>query len=110
MQVRVSSPGRIRVLVSAWKDNLASVARVLKPAPGRFVVARATADPSRAGLLTLRVSPSRAGRRLIGHPAYRATLRVWVSYIPLYSFQVDTGYYGLHPGRNCSGCRVRVWP
>jgi DNA-binding beta-propeller fold protein YncE len=110
LQVRVSAPGRIRVLVSAWKDNIAGVARVLKPAPGRFVVARATADPTRAGLLTLRVPPSRAARRLIGRPAHRATLRVWVSYIPLYSFQVDTGFYAVHPGSNCSRCRVRVWP
>jgi hypothetical protein len=38
------------------------------------------------------------------------TLRVWASYIPLYAYQTDTGYYGLHPGGACAGCQRRVWP
>ena len=37
----------------------------------------------------------RTGRRLIKHPRYPVTLRLWVSYQPPYA-QVKAGFYGLH--------------
>ena len=39
--VHVPGPGTVNVLVTAWNDNLAQPAKVLNPAPGRFVFARA---------------------------------------------------------------------
>jgi hypothetical protein len=97
LRVKVSAPGQVNILVTAWKDNIAGAARALNPARGRFVVARASANPKQAGVLILTVRPNAKGRRLIDHPAYRGTLRLWVSYIPLYAFQTETGYYNLHP-------------
>lgn len=39
--------------------------------------------------------PTSNGRRLIKHPRYPVTLRLWVSYQPPYA-QVKAGFYGLH--------------
>lgn len=110
LRVKVTSPGQVEVLLTAWKDNLATVARVLDPAPGRLVYGRATVTASHAGTFTIRIVPNRTGRRLLVHPAYRVTLRLWASYTPLYAFQTDAGYYGLHVGGGCAGCRRRNWP
>ena len=97
LRVNLSTPGHVNVLVSAWNDNIAGEARVLNPSPGRFVVGRASTNTKKAGVLTLRVRPTAQGKRLIAHPAYPVTLRLWVSYIPLYAFQINRGDYGLHP-------------
>lgn len=110
LRIKVTSPGQVMVLMTAWKNNMATMARVLSPAPRRMVYGRATATATRPGTLTIHVMPNRAGRRLLARPAYRMTLRVWASYIPLYAYQTDTGYYGLHPGGACAGCQRRVWP
>jgi hypothetical protein len=110
LRVKVTSPGQVEVLLTAWKDNLATVARVLDPAPGRLVYGRATVTARHAGTFTIRIVPDRTGRRLLAHPAYRVTLRLWASYIPLYAFQTDAGYYGLHLGGGCASCRRRIWP
>jgi hypothetical protein len=109
-QVRVSAPGRVNVLVTAWQDNLANLARVLNPAAGRFVVARDGATAHKPETLTFHVRPNAKGRRLLAHPTYHPTLRVWVSYIPLYANQTDTGFYNLHPGQTCTACASRTWP
>ena len=95
LRVKVSAPGQVDVLVTAWKTNLAMAARLLNPALGRFVVARATATAKAPGVITFRLRPNVKGGRLIAHPPYPVTLRLWVSYIPLYAFQADTGKYGL---------------
>jgi hypothetical protein len=92
----VPGPGRVDVLVTAWKDNLASAARVLNPAPGRFVFARAHAIAKHKGTLTIIVKPNALGRRLVAHHRYRVTLRLWISYTPTHGHQRDIGYYGLH--------------
>lgn len=97
LRVNLSTPGHVNVLVSAWNDNIAGEARVLNPGPGRFVVGRASTNTKKAGVLTLRVRPTAQGKHLIAHPAYPVTLRLWVSYIPLYAFQINRGDYGLHP-------------
>jgi len=87
----------IDVLVTAWKDNLAAgIARLLQPATGRFVFARAHARASRAGVLSITVRPNARGRLLIAHHRYRVTLRLWISYTPVQGRQRDIGYYGLH--------------
>jgi hypothetical protein len=94
--VKVPGPGTVDILVTAWKDNLASVAAILQPAKGRFVFARAHAIARRAGTLTIPVYPNAQGRRLIAHHRYPVTLRLWVSYTPTGGRQRNIGFYGLH--------------
>jgi hypothetical protein len=96
VRVKVPGPGTVHVLITAWKDNFAGAARLLNPAKGRFVFARATARAKHRGWLTITVNPSPAGRRLVANPRYRVTLRLWVSYIPTGGNQRDYGFYGLH--------------
>jgi hypothetical protein len=110
LRVNASAPGQVNVLITAWQDNIAGAARLTNPADRRFVVARGSATATKAGVLSLTVRPNAKGRRLLAHPAYRVTLGLWVSYIPLYAFQTDTGYYNLHPATGCSRCQKRVWP
>jgi hypothetical protein len=93
---KIPGPGRVDVLVTAWKDNLAGAARVLNPAPGRFVFARAHATATHAGTLRIAVTPNVLGRRLVAHHRYRVTLRLWISFTPTHGGQRDLGYYGLH--------------
>jgi hypothetical protein len=93
---KAPGPGRVDILITAWKDNFAGAARLLNPAPGRFVFARAHAKARRAGTLTVVVAPGARGRQLIAHPRYQITLRLWISYTPTHGRQRDIGYYGLH--------------
>jgi hypothetical protein len=86
------------VLVTAWKDNLASAARLLQPALHRFVYARKHAGARRRGTVHLVVKPNRRGRRLVSRPRYRVTLRLWVTFTPTEGTQRSTGVYGLHLG------------
>jgi hypothetical protein len=90
------APGTVDVLITAWKDNFASAARLLNPAPRRFVFARAHAIATKADKLTIAVKPNALGRRLLTHHRYRITLRMWIGYTPTYGHQRDIGYYGLH--------------
>jgi hypothetical protein len=94
--VKVPGPGRVDILVTAWTDNLAHAVRLLNPAPGRFVFARATATANHATTLRIPVYPNAKGRRLVKHHRYRVTLRLWVTYTPTGGRQRDIGYYGLH--------------
>jgi hypothetical protein len=59
-RVKVPGQGRIDVLETAWKDNLAQAAVLLQPAPRRFVFPRAHRRAHRAGTLKLRVIPNTA--------------------------------------------------
>jgi hypothetical protein len=93
---KVPGAGRVDVLITAWKDNLAIGAAVLQPAKGRFVFARAHATATRAGFLRIVVRPNARGRLLVAHHRYRVTLRLWISYTPTHGRQRDIGYYGLH--------------
>jgi hypothetical protein len=88
--------GSIDVLATAWNDNPARASVHLRPAPRRFVYARAHATARRAITLHLEVTPNARGRRLVRHHSYRVTLRLWVSYTPTGGRPRSTGFYGLH--------------
>jgi hypothetical protein len=101
--VKVPHPGRVDILVTAWKDNFAPAADprppkpvLLQPAIGRFVFARAHAIAKRATTLHILVTPNARGRLLVRHHRYRVTLRLWVSYTPAGGHPGKIGYYGLH--------------
>ena len=94
--VKVPGPGTVNILIAAWKNNLAHTTRLLQPAPGRFVFARAHKTASGPGTLRILVKPNARGRELVAHHTYRVTLRLWVSYTPTGGRQRDIGYYGLH--------------
>jgi hypothetical protein len=94
--VNVPGPGRLDILITAWKDNIAGAARLLNPAAGRFVFARAHALAGHRGTLAIVVRPSEQGRQLVAHPRYRITLRLWISYTPAGGRQRDTEVHGLH--------------
>jgi archaellum component FlaF (FlaF/FlaG flagellin family) len=100
--VRVPGPGRVDVLETAWDDNLATTAVVLKPAPHRFVLARAHVRANRPGSLTVSTTPNQQGRRLVADPRYRVVLRLWVSYTPHGGLYHTIGYLGLHLPATCS--------
>ncbi len=87
------------MLETAWNDNLASAAVVLKPARHRFVFARAHVPAARQGTLSVTVTPNQRGRLLVAHPRYRVVLRLWVSYTPDGGHYRTIGFFGLHlPG------------
>lgn len=94
--VEVPGPGTVNILVTAWNDNLAHAARLLQPAPGRFVFARAQDTALRAMTLRIPVYPNARGRRLVANHRYRVTLRLWVTYLPTHGEPESVGYYGLH--------------
>ena len=94
--VKVPGPGTIEVLVTARKDNFAAHAASLQPAKGQFVFSRAHKVASRAGTLTIPVSPTAQGRRLVAHHRHRVTLRLLISYTPTAGRQRVISYAGLH--------------
>jgi hypothetical protein len=94
--IRVPGPGVVNIMETAWDDNLATVAVLLRPAPRRFVFARAHAVARRAGMLRIIVTPNARGRALVAHHTYRVTLRLWISYAPTGGRQRNIGYYDLH--------------
>jgi hypothetical protein len=93
--VKVPGPGRVNILVTAWNDNLAHTVKLLNPAPGRFVFARAKATASGPMPLRIPVGPNARGRRLVKHHTYRVTLRLWVTFTPEGGRPRSIGYYGL---------------
>lgn len=110
LHVRVTAPGRVMVLTTAWNYNIASNVdndgdgdaqfdTLLQPANGRFVVGRASVTATRPGVLTLHVTPTAQGAQLMAHHAYEPTFRLWVSYVPAYAAQQNVGFYNLHVGR-----------
>ena len=96
LTVTVPGPGRVDILETAWNDNLATTAKVLNPAPHRFVFARGHAIAKRAQTLRITVKPNARGRRLVAHHSYRVTLRIWVSFTPRGGRQHNIGYYNVH--------------
>jgi hypothetical protein len=94
--VRLPGPGVLDVLETAWQDNFAGAARLLNPAPGRFVFARKHLNIHHAGRVTIAVQPNPQGRRLLGHHRYPVLIRLWVSYTPAGGNQRDLGFYGIH--------------
>ena len=98
--VRVPWPGRIEVMATAWNSNLAQIAMLLQPAPGRFVFARALAITTHPSTLRLRVTPNRQGKRLVTRHTYQVTLRLWITYTPATGRPLSVGFYHL-----LLGCR-----
>jgi hypothetical protein len=94
--LKVPGPGVVDILESASNSNLAHSAAALQPAPGRFAFGRAHVVVNRAGTLQIIVRPSRLGRRLINHPAYPVTLRVWIAYTPTGGLQGNVHFSGIH--------------
>ena len=99
--VHVPGPGSVDVLATAWNDNLASAAVLLKPARHRFVFARAHV-PAARHTLKVTVTPNQRGRLLVAHPRYRIVLRLWVSYTPYGGRYRTIGYLGLHLPDTCA--------
>jgi hypothetical protein len=109
VHVTLAFQGRLDVLVTAWKDNIAtrdsvaaSAAPVrLEPAPGRFAFGRSWSLVSTAGSAELGVKPDARGLELVRHPHYPLRLRVWVTYTPTGGTPETIGYYGLKIGGRC---------
>ena len=91
---RIPGPGRVDILVTAWNDNLAQPARLLKPTPGRFVFARAHAVAPIKMTLRLRVWPSAKGRQLVKDHRYSVTVRLWVTYTPTHGLPAGSAMTG----------------
>ena len=100
--VRVPGPGNVDGLATAWNDNLASAAVLLKPAPHRFEFARRHVRVARRGTLSVTVTPNRRARLLVADPSYRVVLRLWVSYTPHGGRYRTIGYLGLHLPGSCA--------
>jgi hypothetical protein len=101
--VKIPHPGRVDILVTAWKNSFAVAAGLptprpvlLQPGMGRFVFARAHAIAARATTLRILVRPNARGRRLVAHHRRGTTLRLWISYTPAGGHPGKIGYYGLH--------------
>jgi len=102
VSVKVPGPGRVDVMITAWKGNLvhgaldARLFRLLQPATGRFVFARAHATATRAGSLQIQVTPNAQGLRLLSRHRAETLVRVWVTFTPTGRGQSHSvGYYGV---------------
>ena len=51
---------------------------------------------TRAGAISVTVTPNRRGTRLVANHSYHVVLRLWVSYTPTGGTQRNAGLYGLH--------------
>jgi hypothetical protein len=96
IQMKVPAPGRIDVLETAWRNNLAHAAALLEPAPRRFVFARARTRAVSQGTVRVSVTPNQRGRLLVAHHRYVVTLRLWVSYTTAQGTYSSIGFYGIH--------------
>jgi hypothetical protein len=104
-RLRLPGPGIADVLETAWLNNLARDAVVLQPAPRRFVFARKHLRVSRAGTVSVTVTPNTRGKRLVARHRYPILIRLWVSYTPTGGTQRDIGLYGVritHPNAAAS--------
>jgi WD40 repeat protein len=97
--IDVPGPGRIDVLETAWKNNLARSAAQFQPAPGRLVYGRDHAAAGRKGVIKLVIRPNALGRKLVRHHRYRVTLRLWLAFTPTGGKTRTTGIRGLHLAR-----------
>src|SRR5262249_38377743 len=101
-QLKLPGPGIADVLETAWLNNFARTARLLAPAPRRFVFSRKHVRVHAASTITMAGLPNPRGRRLIAHHRYPIRIRLWVSYTPTGGTQRDIGIYGVritHPRR-----------
>jgi hypothetical protein len=109
--VQVPASGAINVLETAWTDNLTpahakpqAIADVrLRPAAGRFVVARSDMAANGSQTVQVHLTPNHRGQRLVEHHRYPVVLRLWVSYTTTSGRLQTIGFSGLHLGSSCSG-------
>jgi hypothetical protein len=100
VRVALSTTGTVDVLVRAWNYKILASAAAPhtsgrpRPTADPFVVARASASSSRPATVTVTIRPGARGRRLIADPA--TTLRLSVTYIPIYARELKTGIYWFH--------------
>jgi hypothetical protein len=99
LQITTSAPGSITLLETAWKDNRATAANLLQPAPRRFIISRQHVTATGAYTFYVHVRLNARGRRLLRHHRYRVVFRLWVSFTPLNGRQRNVGVYGLHFSR-----------
>jgi hypothetical protein len=101
LSVKVPGPGRIDVMVTAWKSNLihgaldARLFKLLQPAPGRFVFGRAHASATHAGTTQIQVTPNAMGRGLVARDRPETLVRIWVTFTPPHGRSHSVGYYGV---------------
>jgi hypothetical protein len=101
VSVKVPGPGRVDVMITASKGALidgaldARLFRLMQPAPGRFVFARARASATRSGTLQIQVTPNAAGERLLARHRPQTLVRVWVTFTPAHGRSHSVGYYGV---------------
>jgi hypothetical protein len=82
-------------LETAWTNDLAHAAALLRAGPGRFVFGRAHAVVHRAGTITVTVKPGPRGRRLLKHHRHPVVIRQWFSYTPTGGHQRTIGLAGV---------------
>ena len=98
VSVKAPGPGSFDVMVTAWRQDLASAA-LLQAARGRFVISRAHVRVTRAGTVRIVARPNWLGRVLIGRRSGPVRVRVWITYTPAGGIAKSVGYYGLRvPG------------
>ena len=100
--LRTLGRGNVDALETAWNDNLARAADLLKPAPGRFVFGRQHVHAAQGGTVSVTVNPNRRGRLLVARDRYPVVLRLWVSYNPDGGFYRTVGFLGLHLAGSCA--------
>ena len=105
LSLDVPGPGTVDVLATARKDNFGRTAK-LRSARGRFVFARASNRFHGSTSIHLVARANKRGMLLLRHPAYRVTLRLWVTFTPTGGKPRSIGFFGLHPpakpGPRCS--------
>jgi hypothetical protein len=93
--VKLPGPGVLDALETAWTNDLAHAAALLRAGPGRFVFGRAHAVVHRAGTITVTVKPGPRGRRLLKHHRHPVVIRQWFSYTPTGGHQRTIGLAGV---------------
>jgi len=94
------------VLETAWDDNFATVATLLRPAPYRFAFSRKSVRVLSARTLSITVKPNARGVKLIKFPRYKVRIRLWVTYTPTggHAASGSTVYGSLPRGHIGSAC------
>jgi hypothetical protein len=81
LDVKLPGPGAIDVFESAWNNNVAIAASLIRPAPHRFVFARKHLTARRSGTIHVTALPNSRGHDLVHNHRF-VWIRLWVSYTP----------------------------
>jgi hypothetical protein len=98
--VKLPGPGRVDVLSTAPKRDLATGAALLQPSKGQLVFARAHAIATGPRTLRITATPNAKGERLVAHHRHRVTLQMRITFTPKGGRRAYViGHYTLHlPG------------